>query len=911
MSSNLTDDKNQNEIELNNSIKENEEILIKKVPTKKDLQKITFNSLIEEFRVPSLSSFANYLAEIWKDLAKRSLDKKQGIDHITFIKYYNLPGLISERLFKVFDIDKNGYLDPKEFINGMIILFTESFDNLVKFIFNFYDFDHDGLISKEDVRMILSYVPLKISGKYSEYKLKYENNNFEDRIESQDELFNIIQSSFGEKEKLDENEFFSVIENKNSDILMFILMFLLEKRPFNNDTIKLFESISEKKKNRVSFDSTNNTPLSPPRKSTNETEIVSPSFHSKFMSPGLNRAKKNLRNNKKLIKDYTKNKSFNYGNKDKKNKLSDDDDNNKSKDEFINDEDNLCINLIEMNREDNNNEKKKKFPKRRDERKLLTGIFLDKIVMNDEKNKKIDKKEMFMKDLSNNNLNNLNINVNNNKKRMSFQEIKFKTYKNNSQNLLIKDNNNNNENNENNDNNDNNIYLNYEESNKSLNFSSSESFEEEVLEDETNLQKENSIKKSASRKFEDEEDVILNSISNKELTYEGYIYKIKKKKKSIKKNYFRLIFKDIYFFEDKDDLTPIDMHNLSGVFIKENEEIVYENTTYYSFSLILPTKSIKYYLDNYDEYITLISKLKNIINYTDINENYQFDKKIGTGKFADVYKAVHIHTKRIVAIKVMEKERMTIRDMELVKTEMDVLKICQHPNICKLYDILEDEDHIYLVIEYCSGKDLYAYIEKRGYKLPEKRVNDIIHKVCTALFYLHSYGIIHRDLKPENILMTDDTDNADVKLFDFGLSKILGPTDKCTEPFGTISYVAPEVLLENPYDKSADMWSLGVLTYLLLCGCLPFDDEFSEKEIARQTIDDPVPYYPKLWKKISKEAKNFVEMLLQKEPEKRMDIKQCLEHDWIQKYTVKGLKNYFIENKKQTSIFKLYATIEN
>ena len=96
-----------------------------------------------------------------------------------------------------------------------------------------------------------------------------------------------------------------------------------------------------------------------------------------------------------------------------------------------------------------------------------------------------------------------------------------------------------------------------------------------------------------------------------------------------------------------------------------------------------------------------------------------------------------------------------------------------------------------------------------------------------------------------------------------------------------------------------------------MCGCLPFDDEFSEKEIARQTIDDPVPYYPKLWKKISKEAKNFVEMLLQKEPEKRMDIKQCLEHDWIQKYTVKGLKNYFIENKKQTSIFKLYATIEN
>ena len=653
--------------------------------------------------------------------------------------------------------------------------------------------------------------------------------------------------------------------------------------------------------------SSNSSPLSPPRKKIQiEAEIVSPSFHSKFMSPGLIRVKKNLKKSKN--KNYAMNKSCNYEKKNNNNKLNIIDDNN-NKDDFINDEDNLCINLIEMNKEDNNNEKKKKFPKRRDERKLLTGIFLDKIEMNDEKDKKIDKKEMFMKNYSNNNI---NINISNKKKRMSFQETKLKEHKNNSQNLKVNKNINNNDNNDNNnDNNDNNMYLTYEQNNSSFSFSSTDSADEEVLEDDLNLQKKNSIKKSASKKFEEEEDIILNSISNKELIYEGYIYKIKKKKKSIKKNYFRLIFKDIYFFEDKDNLTPIDMHNLSGVFIKENEEIIYENSTYYSFSLILPTKSIKYYIDNYDEYITLISKLKNIINYTDINENYQFDKKIGTGKFAEVYKAVHIHTKRIVAIKVMEKEKMTIRDMELVKTEMDVLKICQHPNICKLYDILENEDHIYLVIEYCSGKDLYAYIEKRGYKLPERRVNDIIHKVCTALFYLHSYGIIHRDLKPENILMTDDTDNADVKLFDFGLSKILGPTDKCSEPFGTISYVAPEVLLENPYDKSADMWSLGILTYLLLCGCLPFDDEFSEKEIARQTIDDPVPYYPKLWKKISKEAKNFVEMLLQKEPEKRMDIKQCLEHEWLQKYTIKGLKNNNNNDKNNFSIFKLYTTIEN
>ena len=107
--------------------------------------------------------------------------------------------------------------------------------------------------------------------------------------------------------------------------------------------------------------------------------------------------------------------------------------------------------------------------------------------------------------------------------------------------------------------------------------------------------------------------------------------------------------------------------------------------------------------------------------------------------------------------------------------------------------------------------------------------------MATALYYLHSFGVAHRDLKPENILMSDNSDTAECKIVDFGLSKIIGPSQTSLDPFGTLSYVAPEVLLQKPYGKEIDVWSLGVIAYLMIARVLPFDDE-EEKEIARQTI---------------------------------------------------------------------------
>jgi calcium-dependent protein kinase len=237
------------------------------------------------------------------------------------------------------------------------------------------------------------------------------------------------------------------------------------------------------------------------------------------------------------------------------------------------------------------------------------------------------------------------------------------------------------------------------------------------------------------------------------------------------------------------------MHNLSGVFLQEEKNQIIEDVNFFCFSVVYPKKTRYYFVDNLTDYRKWVSAIKKATGYADLNDLYEVKDKLGNGKFGLVRLGIHKQSGRKVAIKIMTKKDMTNQDLELVKTEIDILKICQHPNIIKLYDIFENVDYIYisiyllnLVMEYCSGGDLFSYIEKRGFRLPENRAAQIMHKLCTAVFYTHSYGIAHRDLKPENILMTDNSETADIRLLDFGLSKIIGPNDFCTEPYGTLVY---------------------------------------------------------------------------------------------------------------------------
>ena len=685
-----------------------------------------------------------YLKEIWSDLSKRTKDTTKGITKVTFNKYYDLPGIISERLFSCFDKDKDGILNLKEFTNGMQSLFSkaESFDSLAKFIFNLYDFNSSGIIKKDDVRVVLSYVPLSDSSSNIKENVELVKDKFEDRVESQEQLFHILNIAFKGKDKMNFEEYIKVVKNINSDIFILLLMFLLEKKPFSNYSIQLHSMNIESPSLHLSA-----TPQLIPQ------QIASPSLHSRFLSLKLRKKKLDKNKNKGLAK---------------------------------------ATNLLQ----------------------LYSGVDNTKV-----KEEKKDKNKEESKDLKEKRpQRRMRINLNN-------------------------------------------------------------------LTDKTPGLSKNTFTFGKDRENEDnkEDDNAQDDIEEENFVrYEGYVYKYSQTQKKMKRTYFRLIGKDLYYYKKKEEKNHRGMHNLSGVFIKKGDDFEYDGKKY--LSIVIVYKSEKsYYFDNENDFNIWMEKLNAAVQNKSLFDKYEVKQKIGKGKFGLVKFGINKETKQQVAIKIMAKKNMDKSDLELAKVEIDILKIGQHPNIIKLYDIYENENYIYIIMEYCSGGDLLSYFEHYEYELKETKVCEIIHKLSMAIYYLHSYGIVHRDLKPENILMTDLTPEADIRLLDFGLSKIVGNEEKCTEPYGTLSFVAPEVLQGKPYDKSVDLWSIGIITFLLLCGYLPFDDKHSEREIARQTIQDPVPFESKIWNKYSSEAKNFVERLLQKKPEKRLTIKEILEHPWIKK----------------------------
>ena len=797
------------------------------------IEKINLNDITSTYEVKNTEAFTQYLKQVWKDLNSRSGDESsKGIDKVTFKQYYNLPGIISERLFSVFDSENTGYLSLQNFTEKMLILFSSDLDKLLQFILDFYDFDKDGKITKEDVRIVLSYVPIYKKRKNKKNEgLKFDTDDFNDRIVLQKELHEKLDNIFEKKESIDLNEFTDVIKNKNSDIFLFILVFLYEHRPFSFETVKNLENIKK-------------SPELSPKK---DIFIASPNLDSNFIvsqtlqkSPamknkGLNDKNKNIYKNMKYL-GLLSGRNLN-----------------------LEQENNNVNNNLNNNNNINKTENKVVFSL-----KIPTGNNNNENIIND-----------------NNNINNINekndlINL----EEKEQKKPKRKHLKNISDKTDISE--------------ENKKYDDENEEEEIMNFSYARPFEGRDIpknSEKNNSNEKNNIDTDDENDEEDSNKIIeedqLNE--NKDDITEGYLYKIQANK--MKKIYFRLICKDLYYYKSKDTKKHKGMHNLSGVYIKDLGIVTINEKKLYCFNIIFPSKERKYYLQNESEYIKWVESIRKVVNYSNINDLYEIKGTLGKGKFGKVKLGVHKQSGKQVAIKIINKNFLEGVDLEQIKSEIDILKIAKHPNIIKLYDVYENEKYIYIIMEYCLGGDLFSYIEKRNFKLSEERAAEIIHKLCTAVYFLHQYGIVHRDLKPENILMMDKTDNADIRLVDFGLGKMLGPGEKCNDPFGTFSYVAPEVLEEKEYDFKVDLFAIGIITYLLVAGFLPFDDENSEKEIARQTVYEPTPFPKKIWNNISPEAKMFVDNLLNKDPDKRMNLGEVLQHKWFGKFINNGGNN--------------------
>ncbi|XP_050232722.1 CDPK-related kinase 5-like isoform X1 [Mercurialis annua] len=237
-----------------------------------------------------------------------------------------------------------------------------------------------------------------------------------------------------------------------------------------------------------------------------------------------------------------------------------------------------------------------------------------------------------------------------------------------------------------------------------------------------------------------------------------------------------------------------------------------------------------------------------------------------------------------VAVKVIPKSKMTTAiAVEDVRREVKILRtLGGHGNLVQFYDSFEDVDNVYIVMELCEGGELLDKILSRGGKYPEDDAKSVLVQILNVVSFCHLQGVVHRDLKPENFLYTSKEENSQLKVIDFGLSDFVRPDERLNDIVGSAYYVAPEVL-HRSYTTEADVWSVGVIAYILLCGSRPFWAR-TESGIFRAVLKADPNFEEAPWPSLSPEAKDFVKRLLNKDPRKRMSAAQALSHPWIRNH---------------------------
>ncbi|KAL2575486.1 hypothetical protein GLYMA_16G020200v4 [Glycine max] len=256
---------------------------------------------------------------------------------------------------------------------------------------------------------------------------------------------------------------------------------------------------------------------------------------------------------------------------------------------------------------------------------------------------------------------------------------------------------------------------------------------------------------------------------------------------------------------------------------------------------------------------------------------YELGKTIGEGSFAKVKFAKNVENGNHVAIKILDRNHvLRHKMMEQLKKEISAMKMINHPNVVKIYEVMASKTKIYIVLELVNGGELFNKIAKNG-KLKEDEARRYFHQLINAVDYCHSRGVYHRDLKPENLLLDS---NGVLKVTDFGLSTYAQQEDELLRTAcGTPNYVAPEVLNDRGYvGSTSDIWSCGVILFVLMAGYLPFDEPNHAalyKKIGRAQFTCPSWFSP--------EAKKLLKLILDPNPLTRIKVPELLEDEWFKK----------------------------
>ena len=269
-----------------------------------------------------------------------------------------------------------------------------------------------------------------------------------------------------------------------------------------------------------------------------------------------------------------------------------------------------------------------------------------------------------------------------------------------------------------------------------------------------------------------------------------------------------------------------------------------------------------------------------------ITKEYTLGKTLGSGSFGTVRKGLHKATKQERAIKILKKSN---QDEEKLFLEVNILSKLTHPNIMHIYEFYEDSANFYIVSELCKGGELFDMITEKGC-FSEAEACPIMQQLMSAICYCHKNHVVHRDLKPENILLENKKDsNPVIKLIDWGGARYFSRHKKMTKVNGTPYYIAPEVLNEV-YDEKCDIWSAGVILYILLCGYPPFNGE-SDKEIMLAVKKGEFDFPDEEWSVITDTAKDLVKKMLTYDPKKRISALEVLKHNWFNEFKEKKIND--------------------
>lgn len=719
---------------------------------------IDFDTIRKSLQFEKESYFMNYLNEVFGDLSFRSenvdtdtsknaslssrkkTDKK--ISKLVFGDYFKLPVFITEKVFASMDKDNDGFLSLNEFTQGMSKLFQGSFRDTAEFIFSIFDYDKDGMISKGDVKLLLSYLPIKSL---------IESNEYKNQMKSLADIDAILKDTFEDSDTMSLETFIKVVEGKKSDVYLQMLLYLYNKKPFTINSVnsckvsKKATTLSAKKPNRLNFLTVNqdldkNLRLPSPSKKTS----LEPT--EKFFA-------------------------------------------------------NLNLNV--------------------DKEKMMNSTMKSPRMKRNDGVVWVDDEFMFNED---------DANINSANEALKISEKKFVS--------------------------------------------------------PTNYLKKDGLYKNGSNNGSLIDLKQIDDEQKEDLTMEDNVYKFdndtsKSNLKTFRKFYLVLQGVEISIYSTSKKQELISFHNLSGTYINEGDSVAKNKVTYYSIVIQLSKNNeIKLYFDSKDIQDKWLHNLKKAIGYQTFTDHYEILNEIGQGTFGVVKLGVHKFTNTKVAVKIITKSKLKPTEYELIRSELDIMKLFHHPHLVRLLDHFENNEFIYIVMEYLSGGDLINLVTNTKPKLTEAQAAIIIKQIAQGIKYLNNYGVIHRDIKPENIMLKEKGDLNSLKIIDFGLTKTLAPNEKLAEGMGTLTFVAPEVIQRNPYNKAVDVWSIGVVMYYLLSGALPFDDE-NDDTLAKKIVYSDPGYPDQIFGDRSETAKKLISQCLEKKPEKRISIDELLDSYWI------------------------------